>query len=99
MPGPLQCSDHLLPMGFKSCIRYFKRIMARSACPGSFRDIYLPPEFARGAYFHGRDVFFAMKYFSEWTLALEVYNRLFIDSLGFITVDRIKKHLPVVGLT
>ena len=28
---------------------------------------YLPPKVARGAYFHGRDVFCAMKYFSEYT--------------------------------
>ena len=26
-------------------------------------------------------------------LDLEVYHRLFIDSLGFMAVDRIKKHL------
>ena len=30
-------------------------------------------------------------------LALEVNNRLFIDSLGFMTADNIKKHL--LGLT
>ena len=27
------------------------------------------------------------------TLALEVYNRLFIDSLGFVAVDIIEKHM------
>ena len=30
-------------------------------------------------------------------LALDVYNRLFIDCLGFIAVDQIKKH--IMGLT
>ena len=49
---------------------------------------YLPPEVARGAYFHGRGVFFAMKYFSECTLT--VYNRFFIDCLGFMAVDSIR---------
>ena len=28
---------------------------------------YLPPEVARGAYFHGRHILFAMKYFLECT--------------------------------
>ena len=42
---------------------------------------YLTQEVVRRAYFHGRDIYFAIKYFSECTypLALEVYNRLFVD--------------------
>ena len=60
---------------------------------------YLLPEVARGAYFHWRDVFLAMKYFFRMSLplALEVCNRLFIDSFGFMAVDKIKNHL--LGLT
>ena len=53
---------------------------------------------ARGAYLHEREVFFAIKYFSKWTVAFEVYYRLFVDNLGFMAVDRIKKHLLVLGL-
>ena len=30
-------------------------------------NLYLPPEVARGAYFHRRDVSFGMKYISECT--------------------------------
>ena len=57
---------------------------------------HLPPEGARGAYFHVRDIFSHVKYFFrlDLTLAMEVYNKLlFIDSLGFMAVDTIKKHL------
>ena len=28
-----------------------------------FSDYHLPPEVVRGLYFHGRDIYFAMKYF------------------------------------
>ena len=31
-------------------------------------DLYLPPEVARGAYFHGMDVFLAAMYFSKCTI-------------------------------
>ena len=34
------------------------------------RFFYLPPKVARCAYFHGRDIFFAMKYFSDCTYVL-----------------------------
>ena len=42
-------------------------------------------------YFH--EAFFRM----HLPLALEVYNGLFIDSLGFMAVDSIEKHLRVWG--
>ena len=44
-------------------------------------------EVARGVYFHRRGMFFVIKYFSECIylpLVFDVYNRLFIDCLGFI---------------
>ena len=63
------------------------------------RIIHLPLEVGRGGYFHGREVFFAMKYFFGMysPLALDVYNRLFVDSLGLMAVDTTKKHM--LGLT
>ena len=55
-------------------------------------SIYLPPEVTRDAFFLGRNVFLAMKYFEECT-----YLWLWIiDSLCFMTVHRIEKNL---GLT
>ena len=38
----------------------------------------------QGAYFHGRDVFFVMKYF--FRMYLEVSEILFIDSLGSMAI-------------
>ena len=39
------------------------------------------------------DVCFAMVFFNMYLpLALDVYNRLFIDSLGLMAVDEIRKH-------
>ena len=47
---------------------------------------YLPPEVAGGAYFDRRDVSYCHEVLFRMylPLALEVHNRLFIDSLGFI---------------
>ena len=44
---------------------------------------------ARGVYFQWRDIFFAMKYFfrNYLLLALEVYKRLSIDSIGFVAIQ------------
>ena len=53
---------------------------------------YLPPEVARDACFTERTYF--RMYFP---LALEMYNKLFIDGLVFMAVDQIKKH--ILGLT
>ena len=64
--------------------------------------LYLPQEVATGAYFRGRDVFLAIKYFSECIYLCMAMDRrctitLFIDSLVFMVVGKIKKHL--LGLT
>ena len=46
-------------------------------------------------YFYGRDVFLCHDVFFRMylPLALEEYSRLFVDSLGFMAVDKVKKHL------
>ena len=50
-----------------------------------------------GRSFHGRGIFFNMKFFFRMylPLVLEV-SRLFIDCLGLMSVDAIKKHLFVL---
>ena len=49
-----------------------------------------PPKVARRAYFQVKEVVLAMSIFRMYLpLALEVYNRLFIDRLGFMVVDKI----------
>ena len=60
---------------------------------------YLPSEVARGAYFFRVGLFFGYKVFFRMylPLVLEVYFRVFIDCLGFMSVDKTKKHL--FGLT
>ena len=61
----------------------------------SFSSFYLPREGAGGTYFHRRDVFFCHEVFFRMylPLALKVYDRLPIDSLGFMVAGRIKNHL------
>ena len=83
---------------------YAYNIYIRYICSHSVlnKHVYLPPEVVRGTVLFSREgrifcqcheVFFRM-YLS---LVLEVYNRLFIDSLGFMVVDKIKKYQ--LGLT
>ena len=62
---------------FPSAIHYPKRL-----------PLYLIPEVAIGAYFHGRSISFVMRYFSEYIpLATAVNKRLFSDYFSFIGVE------------
>ena len=59
-------------------------------------SLHLPQKEARGANNHsleGRIVCHAVFFRMYLPLALEVYNRLFINSLGFMVVDKVKTHL------
>ena len=55
-------------------------------------SFYSSPEVARSADFHW--IFIRM----YLLLGLEVFNRLFIDSIGFMVGDKIMKHL-LLGFT
>ena len=56
---------------------------------------YLPPDVARGAYFHGRGVFLTMKYFSNYIFSSRcgAFIELLQNLYWVLAEDKIKKHL------
>ena len=77
-----------------TCRVYLGLHRDRLRCQGDPDSLYTSGSWQKGVFSWEGRIFCHKVFFRMFVpLALEVYNRLFIDSLGFRLVDNIKKHL------